>query len=114
MAKRSGNQLKITKPTISPPTPPDNENTRMNASVARKQATPASIELSGDRRNFSTYIDTAIAPYLDATRAQLLMMGVGQGMVSKTDVVEAALVMLLEDFQANGENSYLARYVNTM
>lgn len=67
----------------------------------------ADVMLTDQRKTFSVYVDTGIQMQLDLLKMRLRMMGVDARDASKSLMVEAGLLLLLQDFEANPEQSFL-------
>lgn len=89
--------------------PPNAASMRaINADNARN-AGANRIELSGERKNLSTYLDTGVFPHIDIVRSQL--MGITGELPSKTALIEAAIIAALNDFYEQQELSGLVRQI---
>ncbi len=70
------------------------------------------VQLTGQSRPFTAHIDTGLLLELDVVKTQLRRLtNMGAHDTSKRLILEAALINSLNDFHANGKNSFLFKYI---
>lgn len=99
--------------TSEPVTPAPKFAKKNARKSANKLAKKPVDRLTGQDRTFSSYLDEGLVLEIDQARTEVRRItGRRPHQASKRMIVEAAIIQMLDDLWANGENSFVVQYIS--
>lgn len=109
----SGKQASIVTAETSPPVDPTVDATE--SMHARIDANVLANVLKGQRKSFSSYLDIGLVEKLEEVRDELKRRtNMTAYQASKSLILEAAITLIIADFEENLDDSFLVEYAKSM